>query len=221
MKTGQNKIKMIEFMSSSPISRIFGAITLIIAVLLHLEKFDILSFYFNKDFIFQNHEYWRLITSVLCFGSMGYSTFMQLVGFMQYTTTSEASYFDTRPADFLLFSLFGIVSLWAYACVRPALFLGPGLTSYYLYYSAKRAPDNRLMLLIFPIPLPAPYIPLVLLALHITEGDFINSVSMSAYAYLIAHIYFFLHDIISLRFNINLLTCPQWMNNALYKIVKF
>jgi hypothetical protein len=139
---------------------------------------------------------------------------MQLAALVQYIYTSESSYFSTKPGDFLFFCLFGMVFLWIYSFFLPVVFLGTGLMSYFLYYTTKRAPDNRMMLFVLPLPVRAPYIPLIILALFLLAREH-RSLLSTLGGYSGAHLYFFVKDLIGLRFDTHFLTAPTRFNQFL------
>jgi Derlin-2/3 len=209
---------LIVMLGDSPVSYLFIGVSLLIIILIHCHVINVYNIYYNRDLIFEHGEIWRLLTSLLYFGPLGFNTFLHLAAFIQYMGTSESSYFSTKPGDFLLFCLFGMTALWIYSFFCPLLFLGSGFMSYFLYYSSKRAPDNQMLLFILPIPVRAPYIPLLLLGLTMWYREYRNMMT-TLVGYGAAHLYFFVKDVIGLRFDLHLLTAPQWANDALNRLL--
>lgn len=205
------------FNKSCPISLILVLISISITVLVYLQFVDIFQIYYHRDLIFRGRQFWRLFTSILSFGSPGLSTLAQLFSFAQQTVSVENSFFSRRPADFLIFCIFGMIVLWVFGYFYPTIFLGPGFVSFFMYYSAKRSPDAQLMLFLIPVTIKAPFAPLILLTANAILKNW-SSVFVSCTGYLAAHTYFFLHDIIPLKCNVNILSLPESANMLLNKL---
>ncbi|OHT14729.1 hypothetical protein TRFO_02986 [Tritrichomonas foetus] len=202
--------------SDSPFSFICGITSLALMVLSYIGTLQHYDIYFNKDRIIENHEFWRLFTSVFFFGSMGIYPVVSLTCFLQSIVTIESNFFIYRPADFLIFLLVGMISLWAFSCFQPVFFLGSGLSAYMTYYSGKKAPDMVGIAFIIPIPMPFAYLNLLFLIM-----DFITKNTQSLFTHLVgyaaAHMYFYFHDVLSVRYNTNFLNAPRFLNTALNK----
>lgn len=210
-----NSKKMMQiFSKETPFTTLFGIIALGISMLIYLGVLEVYDVYFNRELIFQKHEFWRLITSLFYYGPMSLEVVISVCCFLQYCHTTEASYFANRPCDFLFFCLFGMISMWIFSSFYPLIFLGQGVSSYFTYYSAKRAPDALVIAFIFPVPMPAPFLNLFFLGLHLVTKQY-QAFVVSIVGYLSAHAYFYLQDILSLKYGFNLLTAPQSFNQAL------
>jgi Derlin-2/3 len=206
-----------ELNPNAPFSAMFIVCSVSVALLIYVHSINFFDIYYNRDKIFKEHQYWRLFSSLVYFGDMGLEAFIQLSALIQYMGGSESLYFARRPADFLLFVFFGVAVLWVYAYFCPIMFLGPGLCSYFLYYTAKRAPDNRWMLFILPIPVRAPYVPIMLLGLHWRSRG--REFWTALVGYVAAHVYFYIRDVLSSRFEKNLFSAPAAVNNFLNRIL--
>jgi membrane associated rhomboid family serine protease len=200
----------------SPFTYIFGGISLLIPILTYCQLISPYDIYYNRDRIFCDYQFYRLFTSLFQFGSLSFSTLLYFLTFMSYVKEDEA-YFATKPADFLIFCFFGFIALWIYSALAPLLFLASGLMSYFIYYFAKRSPDQRIRLFTFPIPIPAGYMPVALVAIHLWYREF-SEMPPTLVAYFAAHVYFFVKDVIGLRFDLNLLTAPASANRALNRL---
>ena len=192
------------------LSAILAILSLLISLLLHLQVIDPYQLYFNKDLILHKHEYWRLFTCLFYHGPLGLDSIMSIFFFVRYTADAEGKDFSGRPADFILFMLFGCTVSWAYAIKKGTLFLGPMLKDFVLYYNAKRNPDNIVGFVFIPIQFRLGYLPFILLIFAFFNGTFIEE----SYFYGFSHLYFFLHDVISLKYNMNLFRLSDKINDV-------
>jgi Derlin-2/3 len=208
---------MFEGFASAPVSRIFAFISVIVSVLLYLQILDTFQLYFNKTLIVEKYEFWRPFTSIYCYGSFGFSALLHIYNFLPYSVSAESRFFNDRPGDFLVFSLFGWIIMWAYASVFPVLFLGQAFSSYVMYYWAKRSPDNQLLLMGLPIPLLAPWVPIIFILFDLNSG--LRGMLADLVGYGAAHAYFFIKDVLGLKFNKRILVAPDWMNEGLLKLL--
>lgn len=204
-------------LSNAPWSRLFAIISLIISVLFYRDIIDKFQLYFNFKLIKENHEYWRLLTSLFCFGPFGLSVVINIYNFLIYSIDIESFFFANRPADFFLFCIFGWVVMWIGASYYPMPFLGGAFSSFLLYYWCKRNPDRRVTLVQIPIPIPAKFIPFVILILQSGEG--INSLISVLIAFGAAHLYFFFSDCISVKYDVQLLKFPSIVNRFLLHLL--
>lgn len=203
----------------TPFTAFFAVFSFSMSVLIYFGVIDVYQVYYNRELVFKNHEYWRLFTSLFFFGPISFDVIIAVICFLQYCSTTESAYFSGRPLDFLLFCLWGFTWLWVYSYFRPLIFIGQGVSSFFTYYSAKRAPEAIVIAFIFPVPMPAPYINLFFLVLHIVTKQY-AMLMMNIIGYLSAHAYYYLQDILSLKYGINMLTAPRPWNDALNKMFR-
>jgi len=204
-------------LQSSPISKFFALCSVGVSLLHYLQVVDAYQLYYNKDLIFQHHEYWRLFTSLFHHGPLGFNALIHILSFLQYATSSESLFFSGRPADFIIFSLFGSAAMWIFAAFTPIIFLGHIFTSYFTYYWCKRSPDNRVFLMNIPIGINGPYVPLLFLGISILNTS-LKQALPNLIGFGTAHIYFFLHDVINTKFNTRLFYAPDSINKALSSV---
>lgn len=207
---------ILEDLSSAPISLIFSIISIILSLLINFQLIDNFQIYYDKKLIYENHEYWRAFSSMFCFGSLNAGTVFNLIFFIKSLTFVESSFFNGKPADFLLFSLFGWVFIWIYANFYPTLFLSEIFDSYVTYYFYKRSPDIHIV--VIGILALAPYVPIIILVINYLFFG-IRSVILDLVGYSIAHIFFFIKDVIGLRYNLRILCAPQWANEGIKKLL--
>lgn len=202
------------FTKDTPFTTFFAVFSLGISMLIYFGVIDVYQVYFNRELIFQKYELWRLLTSLFYFGPISFDVIISVLCFIQYCSTTESSYFLNRPFDFILFCFWGFTALWIFSYFYPLIFLGQGISSYFTYYSAKRAPDAIAVAFALPIPMPAPYINIFFLLMYFFSHQYLI-LFVSLIGYLAAHAYFYLQDILSLKYGFNLLTAPRSFNDAL------
>ena len=205
---------MFERLKNSPITLCIAVLSIGVSVLLSLRIIDPEQLYFNKNYIFDDKEYWRFFTSIFCFGALNLKTCFNLHLLISDSLAIENSFFNGKPVDFLLFALMGWTFMWIYASRSSVLFLGKSFSAYVFYYWIKHNPDIRLMLFPIPIGIPATWYLLLMILIN-SRGFTANLVGFAA-----AHIYFFIKDVIGLRYNINIFSFPSYVNNAIASLFK-
>ena len=212
---------MLGLTLDAPVTLIMVTVTIVISVLIHVDAIDLFDIYFNRYKIAHNFEFWRLFTSIFYFGSP-LRTFFEIISMVQSSTIVELSAFPNRPVDYLIFLFFGIGTLWICACIWPLLLLGEGLIMYLMYYSSKREPDRRVALVMLPIPMPSVYIPLIVLAFTLAGAyDNKNEIITIGAGFLSAQLYFFLKDVLNIRFNRDWFCAPDGLNNFVKQRLTF
>ena len=127
----------------------------------------------------------------------------------------EGSFFSGRPLDFLFFTVFGIFMFFIYALKYSTLFFGSMLASYFIYYDSKRTPDNRVFFIGIPFPVQHSYLPFIFLAM-----DFLNGASFKSelYAFAVSHLFYFIHDVINIKYDKSFLYLPDAANRFVMKM---
>lgn len=196
----------------TPVSTLFICFAFALSLLMYLQILEPFQLYFNKKLIVEEREWWRLFTSIFCFGSLSIQAVFSIITFVQFANQTEGSYFSRRPLDFLVLAGCGCIAAWCYALCTPTLFLGSFLSSYFFYYWTKKTPDGHVVL--FFVQLRANWGPFAILAINATLGGF-NSAEIRAtlLAYLAAHVFFFLRDVVSVKWPVSLLVLPDSANH--------
>ena len=135
-----------------------------------------------------------------------------------YSEDIEVSLFSTRPADFLLFLLFGFICMWGYAWVYPVTFLGKSLTSYLIYYASKMRAGDRAVLLFLPFSIPSSYIPLINLAGTLLSRNKERILSQVV-GYAAAHVFFFCYNVVCVKWNVRIFHLPDKANRFLEELL--
>ena len=197
------------------LSTILGILSVIIAILVYLHIIDPLQLYFNANLVLHKHEYWRLFTSLFYHGPLNLNTLVSIYFFIRYISDVEGKEFSGRPADFILFFLIGSSVAW-YSGIRYASpFLGNFLSDYVFYYICKKTPEQTIFLFFFPIPFKMGYFPYVSLSLFSLLGQ---DIPQKALAYITSHLFFFIHDALSLRYNKNFLRLSDKLNSTIQNL---
>jgi Derlin-2/3 len=199
------------FHTGHPITVLLTGTSGVLLLLLYLQIVSEYDLYFNSELILRNHQYWRLFTSVIYVGSLSVTALIQLYLVYQHGSAVETAFFASRPVDYIVFLLFGMAFLWVSASFFPLIWLGIGVSSYLTYYDSKRAPERLIALVIFPHPFAAQFFPIVLVVLSLINGMG-QSLYVTLLGFLAAHLYFFLQDVLSLRFDINVFLAPTPVN---------
>ena len=194
------------------LSTILGILSVIIAILVYLHIIDPLQLYFNANLILHKHEYWRLFTSLFYYGPLNLNTLVSIYFFIRYISDVEGKEFSGRPADFILFFLIGASVAWYSGMHFASTFLGNFLSDYVFYYNCKKTPEQTMVLLFFPVPFKQGYFPYISLSLFYLLGQ---NIPQKALAYITSHIFFFIHDVLSLRYNKNFLRLSDKLNSTI------
>ena len=185
------------------------------------QQLDLLSpfqLYFNYKLIFVQHQYWRLITTFLFFGTFSFTFMFNIMFTYRYARMLEEGSFRSNSADFFFMLLFGAVLMTIIAPFVKLLFLGHAFTIMLVYVWAKRNTQIQLSLFgefgylmcffchfIFGITrinsssiilglfnFRAPHLPWILLGFSLILG---NSVLTDVMGILVGHVYYYLQDV--------------------------
>jgi hypothetical protein len=159
--------------------------------------------YYNRILIFRGHEYWRLITSLLYWGKPNIRSIFCNTGCSFIIFMCESDVFLGLPADYLVFFAFGIVSLWLMACFYPCFILNMPLAVYINYYWAKRWGGIGGWSMLSSVFIGE--------CLFHPERVFREM----GFPIAAAHTYFFLHDVVAVRYGLNLLSVGDAANEYL------
>ncbi|KAK2838103.1 hypothetical protein Q5P01_015315 [Channa striata] len=146
---------------------------------------------FNPDLIIRRCQIWRLITSFLFFGSLGFSFVFNIVFLYRYCRMLEEDCFRGRTADFVFMFLFGGIVITLFGVFANVVFLGQAFIVMLVYVWSRRHPltrTNFFGLLNFR----ASFLPWVLVGFSLLLG---NSVVVDLLGISVGHMYYFLEDV--------------------------
>lgn len=183
-----------------------GHITIIFSIFSFMLKFflsqhiftkDNLNFDFNK--IIYDGQYWRLLTSIFTFQSVRTN-----ILFVVNSHFVETGCFNNNPADFLLFSFFGILFFWALGIFSSLNFFDTFITRYFIYYCAKKGKGS-----------------FTFIAFCISRDIFAwkngNASLLTILPFFISHLFFFFNDVLGSFFKHKpFLSLPKKVNEALH-----
>mmetsp|Transcript_29951 Transcript_29951/g.34140 ORF Transcript_29951/g.34140 Transcript_29951/m.34140 type:complete len:254 (+) Transcript_29951:252-1013(+) len=146
------------------------------------------SLYYNWDLIFQEGQFWRLITSYLFFGVFSFDFLFHMYFLVRYCRLLEEGDFRGKTANFVYMLLFGIVFMTLIASYTNIHFLGQALTFMMVYVWGRRNEEVKMSFLGF-FSFHAPYLPWVMLTFSVLLG---NSVTIDLIGILVGHCYYYL-----------------------------
>ncbi|KAK7077158.1 Derlin-2 [Halocaridina rubra] len=197
-----------EYMRMAPVTRAYTTACVITTLLVQLDLVSPFQLYFNPILIFRHYQVWRLVTTFLFFGTIGFNFLFNMLFTYRYCRMLEEGSFRGRTADFVLMMVFGGTCMLCFALFCSLLFLGQAFTIMLVYVWARRNPFVR-MNFFGLLNFQAPYLPWVLLGFSVLLG---NSILVDLVGILVGHIYYFLEDVFPQRSGgIRLLKTPRFL----------
>ncbi|EEB10041.1 Derlin-2, putative [Pediculus humanus corporis] len=179
-----------EYMQIPVVTRAYTTACVITTIAVQLELVSPFQLYFNPILIFSQYQVWRLITTFLFFGAIGFTFFFNIIFTYRYCRMLEEGSFRGRTADFIMMFLFG----------------GVTLTIMLVYVWSRRNPVVR-MNFFGLINFQAPYLPWVLLGFSVLVG---NAFWVDVMGMVVGHMYYFIEDVFpNQRGGFKLLTTPR------------
>ncbi|CAG2057622.1 unnamed protein product, partial [Timema podura] len=142
-----------------------------------LELVSPFQLYFNPILIIKQYQLWRLVTTFLFFGTVGFNFLFNMIFTYRYCRMLEEGSFRGRTADFVMMFLFGGI------CQAFTIML--------VYVWSRRNPFVR-MNFFGLLNFHAPYLPWVLLGFSVLLG---NAIWVDLMGMAVGHIYYFIEDV--------------------------
>ncbi|CAG5121961.1 unnamed protein product [Candidula unifasciata] len=180
-----------EYMQMPPITRAYTTACVLTTLAVQLDLVSPFQIYFNPELIFRQYQLWRLVTSFLYFGPIGFNFLFNMIFAYRYCRMLEEGSFRGRTADFFFMFLFGGFFMIIMALFVNLVFLGSAFTIMLVYVWSRRNPYIRLNFFGL-MNFQAPFLPWVLLGFSLLLG---NSVIIDLMGIAIGHVYFFLEDV--------------------------
>ncbi|GFR61644.1 derlin [Elysia marginata] len=180
-----------EYMQMPPITRAYTTACVLTTLAVQLDIISPFQIYFNPDLIFRQYQLWRIVTSFLYFGPIGFNFLFNMIFAYRYCRMLEEGAFRGKTADFCFMFLFGGFFMVVMALFVNLVFLGSAFTMMLVYVWSRRNPYIRLNFFGL-MNFQAPFLPWVLLGFSLLIG---NSVIIDMMGIAIGHIYFFLEDV--------------------------
>nr|XP_027214043.1 derlin-2-like [Penaeus vannamei] len=177
-------------------------------ILVQLDLVSPFQLYFNPLLIIKHYQIWRLVTTFLFFGYVGFNFLFNMIFTYRYCRMLEEGSFRGRTADFVIMMLFGGACMLCCSMFCSLPFLGQAFTIMLVYVWARRNPFVR-MNFFGLLNFQAPYLPWVLLGFSVLLG---NSILVDMVGIAVGHIYYFLEDVFPQRSGgIRLLKTPRFL----------
>lgn len=201
-----------EFKLIPPVTRAYTTACIVTTLAVQLDLVSPFQLYFNPNLILRKYHLWRLITTFLFFGNLGFNFFFNMIFTYRYCRMLEEGSFRGRTADFVVMFVFGGVLMIICAFFVNLLFLGQAFTIMLVYVWSRRNVFVR-MNFFGLMNFQAPYLPWVLLGFSVLLG---NAISVDLVGMAIGHIYFFLEDVLPRqRGGEKLLKAPRFLRKLL------
>lgn len=195
-----------EYMQMPVVTRAYTTACVITTLAVQLDLVSPFQLYFNPILILKQYQLWRLITTFLFFGTVGFNFFFNMIFTYRYCRMLEEGSFRGRTADFVMMFLFGGICMIIFAFFVNLLFLGQAFTIMLVYVWSRRNPFVR-MNFFGLINFQAPYLPWVLLGFSVLLG---NAIWVDLMGMAVGHMYYFVEDVFpNQRGGFRLLTTPQ------------
>lgn len=197
-----------EYLQMPPVTRAYTTACVATTILVQLDIVSPFQLYFNPILIFKQYQLWRLVTTFLFFGTVGFNFLFNMIFTYRYCRMLEEGSFRGRTADFFVMMVFGGACMLLCAMFCSLLFLGQAFTIMLVYVWARRNPHVR-MNFFGLLNFQAPYLPWVLLGFSVLLG---NSILVDLVGIAVGHVYYFLEDVFPLRSGgIRLLKTPRFL----------
>ncbi|XP_043465833.1 derlin-2 [Leptopilina heterotoma] len=195
-----------EYLHMPVVTRAYTTACVITTLAVQLDLVSPFQLYFNPILIIKRYQLWRLITTFLFFGTIGFNFVFNMIFTYKYCRMLEEGSFRGRTADFVMMFLFGGVCMIFLAFFVNLLFLGHAFTIMLVYVWSRRTPFVR-MNFFGLLNFQAPYLPWVLLGFSVLLG---NAIWVDLIGIAVGHIYYFTEDVFPrLRGGFRILKTPQ------------
>ncbi|XP_026177977.1 derlin-2-like [Mastacembelus armatus] len=180
-----------EYFQIPVVTRVYTTACVLTTAAVQLEVITPFQLYFNPDLIIRRYQIWRLVTSFLFFGSLGFSFVFNIIFLYRYCRMLEEGSFRGRTADFVFMFLFGGIVMTLFALFANVLFLGQAFIVMLVYVWSRRHPLIR-MNFFGLLNFQASFLPWVLMGFSLLIG---NSVVVDLLGIGVGHVYYFLEDV--------------------------
>uniref|UniRef100_A0A8C4EXP3 Derlin n=1 Tax=Dicentrarchus labrax TaxID=13489 RepID=A0A8C4EXP3_DICLA len=180
-----------EYFQIPVVTRAYTTACVLTTAAVQLEVITPFQLYFNPELIIRRYQIWRLITSFLFFGSLGFSFVFNIIFLYRYCRMLEEGSFRGRTADFVFMFLFGGIVMTLFGLFANVFFLGQAFIIMLVYVWSRRHPLIR-MNFFGLLNFQAPFLPWVLMGFSLLLG---NSIVVDLLGISVGHMYYFLEDV--------------------------
>ncbi|UXI14912.1 hypothetical protein NH340_JMT00855 [Sarcoptes scabiei] len=195
------------YMQMPPVTRVYTSACVLTTLAVQLEIVSPFQLYFNPRLIFYNFQIWRILTTFLFHGPIGFSFMFNIIFTYRHCAMLEEGSFRSRTADFVYMLFLGALLMCIIGLFVNLLFLGHAFTIM-LVYIWSRHNEHVLMNFFGLFNFHAPYLPWVLLGFSFILG---NSIIIDLLGIAVGHIYYYLETICPARFGFRLLKTPRFL----------
>jgi len=179
------------YMEIPVITRAYTTACVLTTLAVQMEFVTPYRLYFDPYKVFFHHQWWRLVTNFLFFGTLSFNFVFNIIFTYRYCRTLEESSFRNKTSDFVMMFFFGAVSTLIIAYFANLIFLGHAFTLMLVYVWSRRNPLVR-MNFFGVLNFQAPLLPLVILGFSVLLG---NSVQIDLIGISVGHAYYFMEDV--------------------------
>ncbi|XP_013870073.1 derlin-3 [Austrofundulus limnaeus] len=195
-----------EYFHIPVVTRTYTTACVLTTAAVQLEVITPFELYFNPELIIRRYQIWRLITSFLFFGSLGFGFIFNIIFLYRYCRMLEEDCFRGRTADFVVLFLFGGFLITLLGLFVDIIFLGQAFIAMLVYVWSKRHPLTPISFLGL-LSFRAPLLPWVLTGGSLLLG---NAVLVDLLGIAVGHVYYYLEDVFPNRpGGRKLLTTPE------------
>ncbi|KAG5314902.1 DERL2 protein, partial [Pseudoatta argentina] len=199
-----------EYKQMPVVTRAYTTACVITTLAVQLDLVSPFQLYFNPILIVEQYQIWRLITTFLFFGNVGFNLLFNMIFTYRYCRMLEEGSFRRRTADFVMMFIFGGLCMITFAFFINLLFLGHAFTIMLVYVWSRRNPFVR-MNFFGLLNFQAPYLPWVLLGFSVLLG---NTIWVDLVGMAVGHTYYYAEDVFpQIRGGFRILKTPQILKN--------
>lgn len=180
-----------EYMQIPIVTRYYTTACVVTTLAVHLDLVSPFQLYFNPTLIVLHYQVWRLLTTFLFFGTIGFNFLFNMTFTYRYCRMLEEGSFRGKSSDFVMMFIFGGALMICFAFFINLLFLGQAFTIMLVYVWSRRNPFIR-MNFFGILNFLAPYLPWALLGFSVILG---NTIWVDLMGMAVGHIYYFLEDV--------------------------
>ena len=127
--------------SNPPLTRYLLAFSVTLTFAVYLDFTNPLRLYFNWPLICKG-QLWRLVTCIFYKGELSTHAIFDFCIFMRYSGMLEKTAFRDKPADYIVFLMFGCAGILIQAKIFGLQFLSNCLSTMMLYVWSRKNPNQ-------------------------------------------------------------------------------
>lgn len=212
--SAKNVIPMESILPNAPVTKLYAFSAVTLSVLCSLKVLEINDVFYHPLVVKMNGEWYRLFTGLIFYGDFNVQSLVSLISFSKIASDIESVAFAGNSADFIIFLLFGAISNWIIASFTNQIIFSTILRSMVFYYYSKSFKDQTMRIQGLPFDIKGSFAPFIITALSLYEGGPKN-VIFDVLGIVVGHIYYFIHDVMQVRYGTSLLQAPVFLRKLL------